>query len=256
MQKSDIKINTEYALREKPSEPFQRVKILAHVRGSRWKAEWIEPNPGLVDYVKSTHLVVPWAERKAWLADEEGQRCLRERSEQAGYQRDSPVDNAVVQVFESVGDDVSYWRGILSGPPEAVQRVRERARLNTTPNHLDVHIDRHGRCHVSFGEALTLARAFCASEPATVLVDVETTERKWAQEARLPGEEHMAGLLNEYRASWALIRQWAGHDAAVAEREARIQTLERLVWDAVYALQKAGLDKEAARLRRAIEPRQ
>ena len=39
----------------------------------------------------------------------------------------------------------------------------------------------------------------------------------------------MVGLLNEYRASWALIRQWAGHDAAVAEREATIQKLERLV---------------------------
>jgi len=63
----------------------------------------------------------------------------------------------------------------------------------------------------------------------------------------------MVPLLNEYRASWALIRQWAGHDAAVAQREAEIQRLERLVWDAVYALQKAGLDKQAAKLRHAIE---
>jgi hypothetical protein len=65
----------------------------------------------------------------------------------------------------------------------------------------------------------------------------------------------MVGLLNEYRASWALIRQWAGHDVAVAQREAEIQRLERLVWDAIYALQKAGLDREAARLRRAAEKR-
>jgi hypothetical protein len=63
----------------------------------------------------------------------------------------------------------------------------------------------------------------------------------------------MVPLLNEYRASWALIRQWAGHDAAVAQREAEIQRLERLVWDAVYALQKAGLDKESAKLRHAID---
>ena len=62
----------------------------------------------------------------------------------------------------------------------------------------------------------------------------------------------MTGLLTEYRASWALIRQWAGHDAAVAQREAEIQRLERLVFDAIYALQKAGLDREASRLRRAI----
>ena len=50
-----------------------------------------------------------------------------------------------------------------------------------------------------------------------------------------------------------MIRQWAGHDAAAAQREATIQRLERLVWDAIYALEKAGLDSEAARLRRAIE---
>jgi hypothetical protein len=63
----------------------------------------------------------------------------------------------------------------------------------------------------------------------------------------------LATLLNEHRASFALIRQWAGHDAAVAQREAEIQRLERLVWDAIYVLQKAGLDKESNRLRRAIE---
>jgi hypothetical protein len=157
-------------------------------------------------------------------------------------------------VYESVADDVSYWRGILSGSPEAVQRIRDRARLRATPNPLDVHVDRHGRYYSAFGDALNLAMGFCAAEPSTVLVDVETTERKWAQEARLPGEDHMAGLLNEYRASWALIRQWAGYDAAVAEREAQIQRLERLVWDAIYALQRAGLDKEVSRLRKAIGP--
>jgi len=52
---------------------------------------------------------------------------------------------------------------------------------------------------------------------------------------------------------WALIRQWTGQDAAFAQREAEIEKLERLVWDAIYALQKAKLDSEAARLRRAVE---
>jgi hypothetical protein len=163
-----------------------------------------------------------WKERKAWLADEEAQQHLRTRSDQAGYQRDSPVDTAVGQVYESVADDVSHWRGILSGSPEAMQRIRDRARLRATPNPLDVHVDRHGRYYSAFGDALNLAMAFCAAEPSTVLVDVETTERKWAQEARLPGEDYMAGLLNEYRASWALIRQWAGpgtHDVAALEAE-------------------------------------
>ncbi len=66
-------------------------------------------------------------------------------------------------------------------------------------------------------------------------------------------KEYIVSLLNDYRASWALIRQWTGHDVAIAMREAGIQKLERLVWDAVYALQKAGLDHEAARLQRVLE---
>jgi len=80
---------------------------------------------------------------------------------------------------------------------------------------------------------------------------VEATERKWESDIRR-GEDYVASLLNEHRAAWALIRQWAGHDAAIAQREAEIKRLERLVWDAVYALQKAGLDTESDRLRRAI----
>jgi hypothetical protein len=101
---------------------------------------------------------------------------------------------------------------------------------------------------------LAIARKFCAAEPSTVLIQAEATEREWSLKAT-HGEDYIIKLLNEYRASWALIRQWAGHDAAVAQREAEIQRLERLVWDAVYALQKAGLDAEATKLRRAIERR-
>jgi hypothetical protein len=36
-------------------------------------------------------------------------------------------------------------------------------------------------------------------------------------------------------------------------REKRISDLERLVWDAVYVLQKTGHDLEAAKLRRRLE---
>ncbi len=55
MQKAEITPGQEYALRETraSSSPFQRVRVLQHVRGTKWKAEWIEPNLGLVDYVES-----------------------------------------------------------------------------------------------------------------------------------------------------------------------------------------------------------
>ena len=144
--------------------------------------------------------------------------------------------------------------GALICHPDALARVKERARLDPTKRSPVAYVDRHGQFHVPFDEALELARAFCSVEPVTVLTSVEAAERQASQDASQRGGDHFfVGLLNEYRASAAIIRQWTGHDPAIAQREARIEMLERLVWDAIYALQKAGLDSEAHRLRRAIE---
>lgn len=235
-------------------EPLQRVRIIEHVRGNKWKAEWIEPNPGLKDYVESGQLICVWKEHKAFLKEESEAERLRQHNREQGYDPESPLTKAVEQVFESVGDDLQFYRGVLSGSPEALERIKTRANATVLPNSPAMYTDRSGKIHYPFDYALELARRFSAAEPATVLVGVESTEREWARKAD-KGENYIVPLLNDYRASWALLRQWASHDAAVAQREAEIQRLERLVWDAVYALQKAGLDSEAARLRRAIEKR-
>jgi hypothetical protein len=256
MQKSEIKVGEEYALREtlKTNEPFQRVKILEHTRRNKWRAEWIEPNPGLVDYVESSHLIVRWKGRQAFLRDEERARQLHDDNERQGFTKASPIDNALSEVFESVGEQgLSFYRNMLSGPPEALERVRERARFDLAKKSPYTYVDRHGTVHVPVAEALELAKAFCAAEPSTVLAGVESTERGWSHEVSQPGKEYMVNLLNEYRAAWAMIRQWTGHDPAIAQREAHIQRLERLVWDAIYALQKAGADAEANRLRRVLQ---
>jgi hypothetical protein len=255
MLKSQIKPGTEYAFREHRNEqaPFHRIRILQHTRGTKWRAEWIEPSPGLVDYVESGQLVVPWKEHKAFLKEEASAEALRGHNQTIGYDENDPIARALYQVFESVGDDVSFYHGILICAPEAINRVKTRATMDPSKRSPVAYTDRAGKLRLPFDEAFELARAFCAAEPAAVLVGVETTERDWAQKARRPGEEYIVPLLNQYRASWALIRQWTGHNPAVAQREAEIQKLERLVWDAVYALQKAGLDKEARKLRNAIE---
>lgn len=254
MLKSEIKAKTEYALREKriPGTPFQRVRVIEHVRRNKWKVEWIDPNPGLVDYVESGQLIVPWKEHKAFLKEEANGEHIREHNERHGYEReDAPVTEALQQVFESVGDGVDFDKGSVVGFPDAIERLRTRAGIVAGQESPAAYVDRRGRLHLPFDVALDLGRKFCAAEPSTVLVGVEATEREWTHKVER-GEDYIVTLLNRYRASWALIRQWAGHDAAVAQREAEIQRLERLVWDAVYALQKAGLDSEAASLRRAV----
>jgi hypothetical protein len=256
MQKSEIKLRTEYAFREKrvPGATVERVKVLEHIRGNKWKAEWIEPNPGLVHYVESGQLLCHWKERKRFLKEEEDQERLLKRNDEQGYSENSPIAHALYSVFESVGEpEVDFYKGALRCSPEAIDRVRMRAGMKPGQSSPYAYTDRQGKLQLPFEEALELAQKFCAKEPQAVLTRVEATEREWSRDARTPGEEYIVPLLNEYRAAWALIRQWTGHDPAVAAREAEIQKLERLVWDAIYALQKAGLDSEAARLRRAIE---
>ena len=97
MWKDGIIVGKDYALREKrtPGTPFQRVKILEHVRGSKWKVEWVDPNPGLVDYVASSLLVVPWKDAKAVLREEEDAARLKRHNDEQGYKRDDPIDNAL-----------------------------------------------------------------------------------------------------------------------------------------------------------------
>lgn len=255
MQKADIKVGEEYALREArtPDTPLQHIRILEHIRRNKWRAEWIDPNPGLKDYVESQYLVVRWKERKAFLRDEESERRLREHNARLGGAGGSPVAEALQQIFEGVGDKLIFYGDVLEGDPDALGRVKERARLDPAKHSVVTYTDRHGRIHVPFDEALELGRAFCAVEPSTVLTGVESTEREWSQEVTQPGKDYLVKLLNEYRASWAIVRQWTGHDPAIAAREEQIKRLEHLVWDAIYALQKAGLDGEAHRLRRAIE---
>lgn len=255
MQKADINPGKEYAVREGRSRdtPLQRVRILEHVRGSKWKAEWIAPNPGLIDYAESRWIIVPWKDRKALLRDEEAEARILEENDRLGYSDRSPLANALSIVFSAAGEaGVSFWRGFLTGAPDGLSRVRTRANFKPSSRSPLAYVDRKGTGHVPFSEALQLAKAFCAAEPAPVLARVEATEREWSAESIRPGREYLVGLLNEYRAAWALIRQWAGHDPAVRHREVHIQRLERLVWDAVCTLQEAGLDDEANRLRRAI----
>jgi hypothetical protein len=87
VEKSKIKANAEYAVREKrvTAAPFQRVRIVEHIRGNKWKAEWIEPNPGLIDYVESSQMIVPWKEHKAYLKEEEDATRLQDHNHRVGY---------------------------------------------------------------------------------------------------------------------------------------------------------------------------
>src|ERR1700739_2209774 len=191
MLKSEINPRADYALREKtaPDAPLQRVRIIEHIRGNKWEAEWVDPNSGLIDYVESGHLICRWKDHKAFLREEAAAKRLRHHNRESGYEFESPLDNAVHQVFDCIGDDVEFDRGVLWGTADALERVKLRAGVPTMPNSAFAYTSRSGKMHFPFDYALELARKFCASEPSTVLVGVETTEREWSRQAATPGEE-------------------------------------------------------------------
>lgn len=201
----------------------------------------------------STQIIVPWEQHRSFLTDEANREKLMEHVRKCGFDIDSPLENALHCVFENVGEAAfRYDRGVLRGRLEQLERVKERAKCQEDLMRPPSYTDREGFVHVPLDTALDLARKFCTVEPAAVLADVEATERKWSLKVTTSDGEYLVSLLNSYRAAWALIRQWCGMDAAIASREGRIAALEKLVWDAVYALQKAGLDNDADKLRRKL----
>jgi hypothetical protein len=254
MLSADLRPGTEYAFREKriTGAPLHRILLIEHIRRDKWKAKWIDPNPGLIDYVTTAQILVPWREHKAFLKEEVDRERLAEHNDQNGFEGNSPLDKAVQSVYDNTGEGASYNCGVLRGTLEQLERIKARAGYTQALNLAPAYTGRDGFLYVPFEPALALARKFCMEEPAPALADIEAHEKKWsAQAARLDGE-YVIPLLNEYRAAWALVRQWCGTDAAIASRENRISALERLVWDAVYALQKAGLDREANKLRTGL----
>ena len=83
---------------------------------------------------------------------------------------DSSVSNALYEVFESVGEKgVSFYRGVLEGSPEALDRLKERAKVDRAKTWPFAYVDRHGTVHLPLDAAIELVKAFCAAESMPVL---------------------------------------------------------------------------------------
>jgi hypothetical protein len=259
MNAKDIKPGAEYGFRERPAAGLllERVKVIERVRGGKWKVEWLDPNPGLTDYVKSASIVVPWAKRRALLRDEDSDARLVACSREQWPGRDSPLEDAVSAVLEATGEEMFavYGRsGVWNAPPECMERIAARAGI-ALPESAYAYTDRNGLRHQPFEVALRVAQAFAASEPRTVLTNVELQERQYEIEAKEPGGAHLLPLLQRWRVGWAIVRQWAGLDRALAERDEEIERLRRIVWDAIHVFRREHHDSEADRLERALKGR-
>lgn len=67
MLKEELRPRGEYGFRDKRAHGshLERVRVLAHIRGNKWKVEWIDPNHGLVHDAESGQLVRVWKVRGA-----------------------------------------------------------------------------------------------------------------------------------------------------------------------------------------------
>ena len=166
MDKNNIEPGKHYAIREHPNDDLQHVKIVESVRSRKWRAEWIDPNPGLIDYVASRHIIVPWGQRQALLSDERNAGTMALAVQRSGFPGDHhPIAFAVDTILDATSEhSISVNHGVLSYEADALERVAARAGIGP-PDHPVSYRDRHGRHHLPWDCALALAEAFARNEP-------------------------------------------------------------------------------------------
>ena len=101
--------------------------------------------------------------------------------------------------------------------------------------------------------AETLARAFAAAEPETVLMYLDDRESSLKHQGYRPGDHYVHDLLRQYMPGWAVAREWAGFDQEVEQLKKEIGRLRGLVSQAAYHLRDAGADRQSRRLLRALD---
>jgi hypothetical protein len=244
-----ISVGAEYAYRKwgGGSMSLDRVTVLQKVRG-QWRVKWVEPNAGLIDFVRSRELVVPWQEHRAFLRDERNHELLIAASRRTWPGRDNPLTVAVDTVLLSAGEHFETERyGEVVTVPDSLERVVRRAKL-TDWEPSTSYVDRAGMSHIDFRAALQLAKAFAAAEPATVILRVETEERQYTARVREPGESYLLDRVEEWRSAWALCREWAGVNSALAEKDHEIERLRRILDDVRWEARRQGLDELARKI--------
>ncbi len=257
IEQRKIEIGREYGLREPAvaMAPLQHVRVLERVRPGRWRVEWLEPNAGLVGFVLSSNIVVPWAERDSFLRDEQRHQELLDDNRAHWLGHDHPLAGAVLTVLDSTGEVMQLTNaGILCCSPDALERVADRAGVSLSGAG---YRSRHHVYHLPFSAALELAKGFAAAEPLTVLRQAEVEERFDDAEAREPGNAFLVPVVNKHSAERALVRQWAGQDAAIAAREEEIERLRQLLRRTVWDLRSDSCDplRVAERITRSLQGR-
>ena len=137
------------------------------------------------------------------------------------------------------------------------QRILDRSGIETEPVRLHAlaYRDRHGQVHLPLDAAVSVAQAFAAAEPETVVGYIDGEEEEMRIRGNQPGDRWYHRHLREHGPAYALARRWAGLDRDAEMLRQEIARLRMLVSRAAYDLKDAGQERKAARLQRALEGR-
>ena len=260
MQDSDIIVGRQYAIRLTVSagQPLYKVRVLEKLGRKRLvKVRHLaDPHKGLEEYVQTRQFVVPWGEQRSFLRDEERLRRLKALPHKPG---DTTRRKAVEVVLDSASYSSTWMRdgGWLEMEAGELQQLADRAGLDRSPvdMHPDAYLDRMGEAHLPLEVAETLARAFATAEPETVLLMIHDDETEYEARGYEPGERFWHDYLREHQPAFALARQWPGHEQEVAQLRKELERLQSLVSSAADSVERAGDEREASRLRRALKGR-
>jgi hypothetical protein len=101
--------SAHYAIRGRPDGDLQRIIIIEPVRGGKWRAGWIEPNPGLRrlrEVVRHLRRVI---QRRAFLRDERNALKPADSVERSGAPGDEhTLTSAVEQVLAATDERTVY----------------------------------------------------------------------------------------------------------------------------------------------------
>lgn len=246
-----MEVGRSYAYREKrgAGQPMLKVKLLDKVgRKGKLKVRFEDgPHPGLEEYISTRQVICTWGERTTVIRDEQRSERLEEY---AANLRDKAVAEAASAVLYSTGEPSAHV-----GETVSAMRESELQRILTEPSRLHPlgYVDRIGDVNLPLDAMVSIAKAFAAAEPQTVVQFLDDREEELRVKGNRPGDRWYHDYLRELSPGYALARQWAGLEQEAELLRKEISRLRSLVSRAAWDLKEAGKEHKARALSRALD---
>lgn len=264
MQKADFKAGEHWAYRaqhtiETPAQRVELVALLPRKGAHKVKVRYLEGEiEGFEEFVPGVHLRCRWRD---WKKVERDERC---EATLVGFVNSrEPLEDVFIQaanvVLAATGEDVMVdgyrrYSKMYDCQRPGLERVAGRAKLDTSAwRHHPCFIDREGALFMLDSQVVELAVAFAAAEPDTVCLYLDAEEQSYLSKGYTLGERYYHDQFLKQKPAWLLARSWVAKDGGRDPLHRELERLQRLLSEALSALERAGDERTVARLRRSWE---